>query len=125
MKRPLKFYLPLLMILIAMGLASRTISNQLPNWYVMYAGDFLWAMLIFFMYCLVFNLKAKKAFIISIITVYLIEISQLFHPQWLDYLRSIKLFSLILGFAFLWSDIVAYTFGLFFAVIVDKWMPKS
>jgi hypothetical protein len=125
MKRNLKIYIPIVLFIIAIGLLARTIPDHLPHWYTTYFGDFLWAMLIFFLYCLVFRMKPKRAFYCSIITTYLIEISQLFHPPWLEALRSMKVFSLILGFGFLWSDIIAYTLGISLGFVIDKLIINS
>ncbi len=120
MKRNLKIYIPLIIFIIAIGFHSRITPNHLPQWYTTYAGDFLWALLLFLLYCLVFRLKTKPAFFISLATAYLIEISQLFHPAWLESLRSIKIFALVLGFGFLWSDISMYTLGISVAALLDS-----
>ncbi len=122
MKRNLKIYIPIILCLFVIGLPTRTIPEYLPYWYVNYAGDFLWAMLIFFLYCLVLRLKTIQAFYFALATTYLIEITQLFHPVWLETLRSIKVFALILGFTFLWSDIVAYTLGILLGAMIDRFI---
>lgn len=124
MKRNYKIYIPVVAFLIGLGLPSRIIPQYFPSWYVLYAGDFLWATVVFFFYCLLFNLTPKQAAIASLTTSYLIEISQLFHPQWLEQLRSIKVLSLILGFGFLWSDLAAYTLGIAVATGIDLALLK-
>ncbi|MCI5168715.1 MAG: DUF2809 domain-containing protein [Candidatus Electrothrix sp. GM3_4] len=101
------------------GLPTRLAPQYLPSWYVAYAGDFLWAMLVFFLYALLFRLPTKFCFCIALITAYLIEMSQLFHPAWLDYLRSIRLLGFVLGFGFLWTDLIAYTLGIALATGID------
>ncbi|MGX9727129.1 MAG: ribosomal maturation YjgA family protein [Candidatus Electronema sp. VV] len=118
-KRSLLTYLPLAALIIALGLPARIIPNSLPSWYVAYAGDFLWAMLVYLVYALILRLSTKQTLCFALVTAYLIELSQLFHPVWLDYLRAIKLLSFILGFAFLWSDILAYTLGIALAACID------
>ena len=119
MRRNLKIYFPVVLCLIALGLPSRISPEHFPRWYVLYAGDFLWAALVFFLYCLIFNLKTKYAAAAAAITACLIEFSQLFHPVWLEQLRSIKVFSLALGFGFLWTDLIAYAFGIVAAASID------
>ncbi len=120
-QRKPRIYLPLIGLIIVLGLAARLTPQYLPNWYVTYAGDFLWAMLVFFLYALLLRLSTKFCFCAALITAYLIEISQLFHPAWLDALRSIRLFGLLLGFGFLWSDVLAYTLGVALAAALDQY----
>ena len=50
---------------------------------------------------------------------YLIEISQLYHAPWIDAIRATALGGLVLGFGFLWSDILCYTVGVLLGIIVD------
>jgi len=119
-QRNLLVYIPIVTIIIALGLPARLAPQYLPSWYVTSAGDFLWAMLVFFLYTLLFRLPTKKSFCAALITAYLVEISQLFHPAWLDSLRSIRLLGFVLGFGFLWSDLIAYTLGVSLAAGIDR-----
>ena len=120
MRQKLAVYFPIILLLFAVGLPTRIAPINLPYWYVTYAGDFIWAMMIYFLYRLFFRWELFSTFLITLTTTYLIEISQLFHPAWLDYLRSFKLVGLIIGYSFLWSDIVAYTAGIMLAATEDK-----
>ena len=119
MRRNLKINIPIIFLLLALGLPSRTIPDYFPHWYVTYAGDFLWATMFFFLYCLVFRLTTWQAFWITLATTYFIEFTQLFHPPWLTWLRSFKLIGLVIGYGFIWSDIVAYTLGISFGALID------
>ena len=123
-QRKLLLYIPIIASLIALGLPARLVPQYLPSWYVTYAGDFLWAMLVFFLYALFFGFSSKISFWVALSTAYFIEISQLFHPAWLEYLRSIRLLGFILGFGFLWSDLVAYTLGISLAAGIDLFILK-
>lgn len=120
MKRRLKIYIPVCILIIMLGLPARVFQEHLPPWYTMYFGDFLWAMLIYFLFAITFRWKVNKAFWAAIFTAYAIEVSQLFSPAWLESLRSFKVFALILGYTFLWSDIVAYTLGILLGVLLDR-----
>jgi len=112
-----------MVVIVAFGLPARMIQDQLPTWYVQYFGDYLWAMLLFFIFALILrNMSTRKVTIITLVFAYGIEISQLFHPPWLEYLRSIKVFALVLGFSFLLSDIVAYTLGIFTGALVEYFL---
>jgi len=124
-RRPTHIYLLIMIVITALGLPARTIQDQLPTWYVQYFGDYLWAMLLFFVFALILrNLSTFKVAVATLLFAYTIEISQLFHPQWLDYLRSIKLFALVLGFTFLWSDIGAYTLGVLTGAILESFLLR-
>jgi hypothetical protein len=115
-----RIYLLIMLVITAFGLPARLIQDQLPTWYTLYFGDYLWAMLLFFLFAL--TLRTMSTFKVALMTLlftYLIEISQLFHPPWLEYLRSIKLIALVLGYGFLWSDIVAYTLGILTGALVE------
>ena len=100
-------------------------AEQLPEWYTLYFGDFLWAMLVYFLIAVSFGLENKLAFAFAIITTYLIEISQLFHPGWLDALRFYRIVGLVIGYGFLWSDIIAYTLGISVGVLMDVYISTG
>jgi hypothetical protein len=125
-RRPIRIYLLIMVVIIAFGLPARIIQDQLPTWYTLYFGDYLWAMLLFFIFALTLrNMSTFKVAITTLLFAYIIEISQLFHPQWLDYLRSIKIFALVLGYSFLWSDIAAYTLGISTGALIDRFLLRS
>ena len=58
----------------------------------------------------------------AILTTHLIEISQLFHPAWLQTWRSYKIVDLVIGYGFLWSDIAAYTLGISLGAGIDAFI---
>lgn len=115
-----------MMAITAFGLPARLIQDRLPEWYTLYFGDYLWAMLLFFIFALTFrSMNTFKVAMIALVFTCLIEISQLFHPLWLEDLRSIKLFALVLGYGFLWSDIAAYTLGIFTGALVERFLLQQ
>ncbi|MGK0390446.1 MAG: hypothetical protein ACI94Y_003199 [Maribacter sp.] len=110
MKRNRKIYSILIIFTIALGLLSRT--SIIPTIIYPYLGDYLYTILWFFIIGFLFpEMKSFKVAIISIITSYTIELLQFYQADWINYIRSYKLGGLILGYSFLWSDIVSYTFG--------------
>ena len=50
--------------------------------------------------------------IISLVLAFAVEVSQLYHAPWIDGIRSTTLGGLVLGFGFLWSDLVCYLVGI-------------
>ena len=108
------------LVLLALGLPTRLATEHLPGWYNLYAGDFLWAMLVFLVFANVLRLTTRRAALASLAFAFAVEVSQLFHPAWLEQLRANRLLSLVLGHGFLWSDLAAYTLGVGVAVLVDR-----
>ena len=118
-------YLLLTIIVMVLGLLSRKISG-LPKIIELYSGDILWALMVFLLFAFLFN-KKSTIFIISwaIIFSYSIEISQLYHAPWIDAIRNTVLGGLILGFGFLWSDLVCCTIGVIIGIIIDIMINKT
>lgn len=58
-------------------------------------------------------------YILLVICLGLIELSQLYHTPWLDGLRSNRVGALALGRGFLWSDLACYAVGVACGVCVD------
>ena len=124
--RHLRIYLLIMLVITAFGLPARMIQDRLPGWYVQYFGDYLWAMLVFFVFALALQrISTLKVAILTLLFTYFIELAQLFHPPWLEYLRSIKVLALILGFTFLWSDITAYTLGILTGALIDYLLIRN
>lgn len=125
-RRHARIYVLIMLVITALGLPARMIQDQLPRWYVQYFGDYLWAMLLFFVFALILQKTSTlKVATVTLLFTYSIEVSQLFHPQWLEALRSIKVFALILGYGFLWSDLVAYTLGISTGVLVEGFLLRN
>ena len=119
-------YLLLVAITIVSGLASRHYANCLPQWVQSYLGDTLWALMVFLLVGSLFHTKSTLwAAIVALAFSYLIEISQLYHAPWIDALRANWLGGLILGFGFLWSDLVCYTVGIGFGVVMERIFMKK
>lgn len=119
MRRNRVVYLILIIIVMILGLLSRKLDG-LPKIISLYAGDILWALMIFLIITFIFNNKSTLFNIfIAIIFSYGIEISQLYHAPWIDSIRNTILGGLILGFGFLWSDLICYTIGIFIGGIIE------
>ena len=110
MRRNRIAYLRLIIITILVGLVSRT--NLTPKLIYPYAGDFFYALMVFFIIgCLIPQMKTLKIALISIGICYTLELFQLYQSEWINTIRNHKLGGLILGYGFLWSDIISYTLG--------------
>ncbi len=119
-------YFVFIIIVMTLGLSSRHFSSYLPNWINLYLGDILWALMIFFLFGLIFRTRETKwigvfAFLFS----FYIELSQLYHSQWIDTLRDTRLGGLVLGYAFLWSDLISYSIGISIGIFAEKAFNKG
>ena len=106
-------YLIATTVVVFAGLATRKYRGQLPAFLAEYAGDTLWALMLFL---LVSTLLAGRPILtraaISLALAFLVEISQLYHAPWINSIRQTTLGGLVLGFGFLWSDLVCYSVGI-------------
>ncbi|CAH2463889.1 DUF2809 domain-containing protein [Bacillus mycoides] len=111
-KRNRLLYALFTIVVVILGLISRKFAFALPDLLNDYLGDALWALMIFTGFGFLFSkIETKKLAFISLIFCYGIEISQLYHETWIDSIRATTLGGLVLGYGFLWSDLVAYTIG--------------
>lgn len=109
-------YLILIIMTIILGLISRKI-RIIP----LYIGDFLWAVMIYFIVRFLFcKKKIKEYFILSILICYMVEISQLYQDPWINNIRNTLIGHLVLGKGFLWSDLLAYTIGVITACTFER-----
>ncbi|MEP6987275.1 MAG: DUF2809 domain-containing protein [Chloroflexota bacterium] len=122
-KRRRIVYLIAIAVLFLFGLPSRLVPQYLPDFYVNYVGDGLWAMAIFFLLGFVFpSASTRRLVIASLAITYAIEFSELYQADWINQLRSIKLIGLILGFTFLWSDLAMYTIGIAIGALLEHYV---
>lgn len=113
-------YLLLTLFVVILGLLSRKMSACTLDFVKLYLGDILWAMMVYFGCRFLFvNMRKRVACVLALVFSYLIEISQLYHAPWIDAIRETTLGGLVLGFGFLWSDILCYTVGVLLGIIVD------
>lgn len=120
------FYPLMIVIVIFLGLLSRRMSRYIPNIINLFLGDSLWALMIYLTIRMLFrNWSIKKVAIIGILFCFSIELSQLYHANWIDIIRRTTLGGLILGYGFLWTDLAAYLIGIGFGTIFDKIVKVS
>lgn len=105
-------YAGLMVMVIALGLASRRFPELWPTFWATYAGDTLWALLLFLLIGFVRpTLSTKTVGLLTLTIAFMVEISQLYRASWLDALRATTIGALVLGRGFLWSDFACYTVG--------------
>lgn len=113
-------YFTLIICTIMLGLLSRHIK-VIPLW----IGDVLWATMVYFMVGFLFPKPAgNKVIMISLAFCYMIEITQLYHAEWIDSIRLTLPGKLILGSVFSWGDILSYTAGILLGVLITRMAIK-
>ena len=112
-------------VAMLLGLASRGFGSYLPDFVAENAGDSLWAA---FVYCgMSFCVPHTKIITRGAMTLgfaYAIEFSQLYHAPWIDSVRETTLGGLVLGFQFVWVDLIRYAVGVTFCVAVEVVMTQ-
>lgn len=116
MKRKRLYYFIILLLIIFLGIFSREF-DEIP----VCTGDFLYAVMMYvFIKILLIDKKPTQILIFSLLICYSIEFFQLYQADWINALRQTLFGRYVLGQGFLWSDIMAYTFGGFTAFLIDR-----
>jgi hypothetical protein len=119
-------YVALACLVVALGLATRRYTDLLPPVVVRYAGDTLWATLVFLaLGCFAPRWSSLRIGAVALLVSYSVEVSQLYHAPWIDAIRRTQLGGLTLGFGFLWSDLACYTVGIGLGLVVDRGLQKA
>jgi len=119
-------YFFLIFTVILAGLASRNFQDQLPSFIAEYSGDTLWALMVFFIAGFIFSTySTPRIALIALIFSFAIEFSQLYQAQWINSIRQIRIGGLILGYGFLWSDLICYTAGILIGIALEKLFLSS
>lgn len=108
-------------VVIGLGLGSRSETIALPLFAAKYAGDALWALMIFLGFGWLLPSRSTAAVAgLAVAVCGVIEFSQLYHAPWLDALRRTWFGRMALGDTFGWGDLAAYLVGIGFGV-VGEW----
>ena len=118
-------YFLLTLLVIALGLFSRSRTLTLPATVAKVSGDALWSLMVFFGISFLWpRLKTHTVALAALLFSFAIEFSQLYHAPWIDHWRSFRLGALILGTTFNWPDFGSYTLGIALGVIVDYLLTR-
>jgi hypothetical protein len=71
------------------------------------------------------NNKPFQIGILSLFVCYCIEFFQLFQAEWIIAIRKTLFGRYVLGQGFLWTDLIAYTFGIAVTLIIEKNILKK
>jgi uncharacterized protein DUF2809 len=124
--RDRRVYALLVLVTIVLGLSSRRYGGALPQFVAAYAGDTLWAAMVFLLLGLAFRRQPTRLLAIVALTAsFLVEFSQLYRDGWLHAVRATRLGALVLGSGFLWSDLLCYAAGVALAAVVDMVLTRE
>ena len=116
MRRSRLVYFVLIIVTIAVGLLSRHVAG-IP----LFIGDILWALMVYFIVRFLFITKGTTwVSVACLLFCYAIEFSQLYQAPWINNIRHTVIGGLILGETFLWGDMLCYTIGAVFGILIDK-----
>ena len=104
-------YAAALAILCVVAIAVRKAHGSSPDFFNTYFPDAAWTMAVYCLLGLLFDRSPLFNLIGALLISYLVEVSQLWHPAFLETLRATRIGGLILGYGFLWSDLLCYTAG--------------
>jgi hypothetical protein len=110
-----------IVIVIALGLASRRFTSNLPAFVGDYAGDTLWALMVYLLLAFVWpSASSARLAAAALAFAFAIELTQLYHAPWIDRVRDTRLGALVLGYDFVWSDLLCYATGVAMGVGFDR-----
>jgi len=105
---------------LVLGVASRRYAEHLPSLVAEYGGDTLWAAMTFLGVSLLFpETRLSGRVLIAISFAVGMEVSQLCKASWLEAIRATTLGGLVLGFDFVWTDLVCYVVGVSAAALLE------
>jgi hypothetical protein len=126
-KRPSRgVYFGLAIGTVLLGLASRQFRSELAWILAEYAGDTLWAAMVYLFAAAIWNTANPARLAVGASAFSLaVELSQLYEAEWINAVRATRFGRLVLGYGFLWSDLVCYVAGVALAVGIDGVVRRS
>lgn len=115
-------YFILLLIIIALGLATRYVTLGLPTIFNLYLGNALWGLMVFVLWGFILNNKSSwQVAAVAALFAIIVEMSQLYQAPWFDAIRNTTLGGLILGHTFDLMDIICYLAGIAVGFLSEKY----
>lgn len=112
-------YAVLVLVIIALGLALR--ARFVQPVVGKGVGDALWALMVFLGIGWLWpKLPTGRVAVWALLFAWLVEFSQLYHAPWIDAVRHTRCGGLVLGYGFLWTDLVCYAVGVA-AGVASEW----
>ncbi|HVG44636.1 MAG TPA: DUF2809 domain-containing protein [Longimicrobium sp.] len=124
-RRSRTLYLLLAAATVVAGLASRRFGGALPGVVAAYAGDVLWAAMVYLLIAAAWpGASTRRVALAAAIVSLAVEAGQLYHAPWIDAVRQTRMGGLVLGRGFLWSDLACYAVGIALAAALDHTLAR-
>lgn len=106
-------------LVIAAGLASRSsLASFLPDFVATYAGDTLWALMVFLGLGFLFPAARTPVLAGAALGIaFAVEFSQLCEADWLNRIRATRAGALVLGRGWVATDLLCYAVGVGIGVV--------
>lgn len=118
-------YLVSTLLMGYLALLTRT-DIVLPKLLKIYGGDALWAVMCYFLICVISPKTAGiKNLLLALLLSLSVESSQLYQAEWIKEVRANKFGGLLLGHGFKISDLVCYALGNFSGFASDRIFRKA
>lgn len=115
------YHISMIVLSTIFGLGSRKFPDLFSPFLAEYLGDTMWTLFFYAFFRIVFyKMTSFKIFVITYIFSVFIELSQLIKTDFLNQIRQTFLGGLILGFGFLWSDLICYLIGALIGLLLEK-----
>ena len=85
----------------------------------------IFTLFFFFFRWFFINKSLKTVALYTYLFAALIEVSELYHAPWIDDIRRTFLGRMILGFGFLWSDLVCYAIGVLLGWLIATFVEAK
>lgn len=116
-------YLIAVIVVILLGMSTRIFTEALPVFVVDNFGDALWASMIYFgTRMLLAHKKLYWSVGFSLLFCFTIECSQLYQADWINAIRNTAIGGLVLGYGFLYVDLIRYSLGVLCAYLIDRYI---
>lgn len=111
---------------LLLGLFIRSLTSHF-HWLVnLMLGDIVWAFMVYYFIRLLFTkISPLKTLFVGVLFSFIIEFSQLIQNDFMNYLRTFKVIALIIGYGFLWNDLLSYSIGIGSAYWMDRFYLKN
>jgi len=102
------------------GLFWRSRIISLPKFAEKYGGDMIWALLVFFGFAFVLHRASTlRVGLLALGFAWAVEFSQLYHAEWIDAIRALRIGKLVLGSTYNPPDLLAYVVGIAIGVAFE------
>ncbi|RYD24244.1 MAG: DUF2809 domain-containing protein [Verrucomicrobiaceae bacterium] len=119
MRRNRLLYAVWIAMVIVIGLATRSRRTSfLPDFIRDYAGDTLWALMVFLLLGFIFPRTRTVTLTIAALAIsFSVEFSQIYQADWINEIRATRIGALVLGRGWVPVDLLCYTVGVIIGLI--------